>query len=112
MWLNQTENFAISLSQDTKSIKDLPQGVDYLTEEKMQSILKSLVGQLLYLDLTRPDLAFLISDLPGSSSKTSDKRHCVAIALLKRVREPAKSIVYHETLRSTLDLMWTQAITS
>ena len=73
-------------------------------EEKKQSILKSLVGQLLYLDLTRPDLAFLIWDLSRSSSKTSDERLRVARSLLKKVREPAKSIVYHETLRSTLDL--------
>ena len=63
MRLKQTANFAVSLSQDTMSIKDLYQGVDSLTEEKKQSILKSLVGQLLYLDLTRPDLAFLTSDL-------------------------------------------------
>ena len=98
MRLKQTPYFAVSLSQDTTSIKDLPQGVDSLTEEKKQSILKSLVDQLLYLDLTRPDLAFLISDLSRSYSKTSDERLRVARALLKKVRGPAKSIVYHETL--------------
>ena len=43
----QTADFAVSLSQDTKSIKDLPQGVDSLTEKEKQSVLKSLVGQLL-----------------------------------------------------------------
>ena len=78
MRLKQTANFAVSLSQDTMSIKDLSQGVDSLTEEKKQSILKSLVGQLLYLDLTRPDLAFLTSDLSWSSSKTSNERLHVA----------------------------------
>ena len=45
MRLKQTADFAVSLSQDTKSIKDLPQGVESLTEEKKQSILKSLVSQ-------------------------------------------------------------------
>ena len=104
MRLKQTANFAVSLSLDTKSIKDIPQGVDSFTEEKKQSILKSLVGQLVYLDLTRPDLAFLISDLSCSSSKTSEERLRVTRVLLRRVREPAKSIVYTETKRSTLDL--------
>ena len=94
MRLKQTADFSVSFSQDTKSIKDLPQGVDSLTEEKKQSILKSLVGQLLYLDLTLPDLAFLISDLSRSSSKTSDEILRVARALLKKVRELAKRIFY------------------
>ena len=100
MRLKQTANFAVSLSQDTK---DLPQGVDSFTEEKKQSVLKSLVGQLLYLDLTRPELAFLILDLSHSSSKTLDERLRVASALL-REREPAKSIIWTEIKRSTLDL--------
>jgi hypothetical protein len=83
------------IRQDTKSIKDLPPGVDSLKEEEKQGVLKSLVGQLLYLDLTRPDLMFLISDLARSSSKTSDERLRVARSLLRKVREPAKSIVTH-----------------
>ena len=104
MRLKQTADLAVSLSQDTKSIKDLPQGVNSLTEEEKQSALKSLVGQLLYLDLTQPDLAFLILDLSRSSSNTLDKRLRVARALLKKVREPAKSIIYHDTCRSSIDL--------
>ena len=78
MRLTQTGNFSVSMSQDTKSIKELPQGVDSFSEEKKQRVLKSLVGQLLYLDLTRPDLAFMISDLSRSSSKTLDERLSVA----------------------------------
>ena len=56
MHVKQTGDFAVSLGQDTKSIKDLPPGVDSLKEEEKQRVLKSLVSQLLYLDLTRPDL--------------------------------------------------------
>ena len=104
MRLKQMADFAVSLSQDTKSIKDLPQGVDSLMEEEKQSVLKSLVSQLLYLDLTRPDLAFLITDLSRSSSKTSDERLRGVRALLKKVKEPAKSIIYHDTRRSSMDL--------
>ena len=52
----------------------------------------------------RCDLAFLISDLSWSSSKTSDERLRVARALLKKVREPAKSIIYHYTRRSSIYL--------
>ena len=66
--------------------------------------MKSLVGQLLYLDLTRPDLTFFISDLPRSSSKTLDERLCVARAQLGKVREPAKSIIYCNTCKSAIDL--------
>ena len=58
----------------------------------------------MYLDLTRPDLTFLISDLARSSSKTSDERLRVARALLRQVREPAKSIVYRPTGKSTITL--------
>ena len=36
MRLKQTDNFSVSLSQDTKSVKDLPQGVDSFTEGKKQ----------------------------------------------------------------------------
>ena len=74
MRLKQAADFAVSLTQDTKSIKDLPQGADSLKEEMKQSVLKSLVGQLLYQDLTWLDLTFLISDLSRSFSKTLDER--------------------------------------
>ena len=70
--------------------KVFPLGADFLKEEEKQGVLKSLVGQLLYLH--RPDLTFLISDLARSSSKTSDERLRVARALLRKVRELAKSI--------------------
>ena len=84
--------------------KSPPPGADSFKEEEKQAILKSLVGQLLYLDLTRPDLTFLISDLARSSYKNSDKRLCVARALLQQVREPAKRIIYRPTGKSTIDL--------
>ena len=87
MHVKQTADFAVSLRQDTKSIKDLPPSADSLKEEEKQSVLKSLVGQLLYLDLTRPDLTFWISDQARSSSKTLDERLHVARALLRKVRE-------------------------
>jgi hypothetical protein len=104
MHIKQTDDFSVHIKQDTKSIKNLPPGEDFLKEEEKQGILKSLVGQLLYLDLTRPDLTFLISDLARSSSKTSDERLRVARVLLQQVREPAKSIVYRPTGKSTIDL--------
>ena len=74
MRLTQSDDFSVSITQDSKSIKELPVGVDSFSKEEKKSHLKSLVGQLLYLDLTRPDLAFMISDLSRSSSKTSDER--------------------------------------
>ena len=74
MHIKQTDDFSMHISQDMKSIKSLPAGADSLKEEEKQTLLKSLVGQLLYLDLTRPDLAFLISDLACSLSKTMGER--------------------------------------
>ena len=61
MRLTQTDNFSVRMSQDAKSIKELLQGVDSFSKEKKQRVLKSLVGLLLNLDLTRPDLDFMIS---------------------------------------------------
>ena len=104
MHVKQTEDFSVSIRQDTKSIKDLPPGVDSLKEEEKQGVLKSLVGQLLYLYLTRPDLTFLISDLAKSSSKTLNERLHVARALLRKVRVLAKSIIYRNTGKSAIDL--------
>ena len=101
MRLTQSDDFSVSISQDTKSIKELPVGVNSFSEEEKKSLLKSLVGQLLYLDLTRPDLAFMIPDLSCSSSKTSDERLRVVKVLLRRVKESAKSIIYTETNSST-----------
>ena len=63
MRLTSSDYFSVNITQDTNSIKELTQGVDSFSEEKKRSFLKSLVGQLLYLDLTQPDLAFMISDL-------------------------------------------------
>ena len=60
---------------------------------------------MLYLDLTRPDLKYLISDLSRSSSKTPDERLMVARAILKRVRELVKSIVYTRSNTEKLDLV-------
>ena len=94
MHVKQTEDFSVSIRQDTKSIKDLPPGCRFLEGR----------GETRCLDLTRPDLTFLISDLAKSSSKTSDERLRVARALLKKVREPAKSIVYRNTHKSAIDL--------
>ena len=56
MCIKQTADFAVSLVPDTKSIKDLPPGVDSLKEEEKQSVLKSLVGHITLprLDPTEP----------------------------------------------------------
>ena len=96
MYLKQTE--------DSKTVNSLPPGVDSLPEEEKQTLLKSLVGQLLYLDLSSPDLAFMISDLARSSSKTMDERLRVARVLLRNVIEPAKSIIYRLTGKSCIDI--------
>ena len=98
----QSSDYSVSISQDTKSIKDLPDGVGSLTEEEKAGLLKQLEGQMLYLDLTRPDLMISV-DLSRSSSKTPDERLEVARALL--IREPVKSIVYTNLITEKLDLV-------
>ena len=94
----------VHITQDLKTVNSLPPGVDSLPEEEKHTLLKSLVGQLLYLDLSRPDLAFMISDLARSSSKTTDERLRIARILLRHVREPAKSIIYRPTGKSCIDI--------
>ena len=74
MHLKQSDDFSVHITQDSKTVNSLPLGVVSLPEEEKQTLLKSLVGQLLFLDLSRPDLAFMISDLARSSSKTTDER--------------------------------------
>ena len=66
--------YSVSISQDTKSIMDLLSWVGSLTEEKKAGLLKLLVGQMLYLDLTQPDLTYMISALSRSSSKTQSMK--------------------------------------
>ena len=51
MKLTQSDDFSLSITQDAKSIKELPVGVDSFSEQKKKSLLKSLVSQLLYLTL-------------------------------------------------------------
>ena len=104
MHLEQADDFSVRISQDSKTVKSLPPGVDSLPEEEKQVLLKSLVGQLLYLDLTRPDLAYLISDLARSSSKTTDERLRIARILLRKISEPAKSILYRPTRTSCINI--------
>jgi hypothetical protein len=70
MRLTQSDDFSVSISQDTKALKELTVGVDSFSEDKKKSLLKSLISQLLYLDLTQPDLAVMISHSSCSSSKT------------------------------------------
>ena len=45
MHIKQTDYFSVHIRQDTKSIKSLPPGADFLKEEEKQDILKSLVSQ-------------------------------------------------------------------
>ena len=52
MHIKQTDDFYGLIKQDMKSIKSLLLGADFLKEEEKQGIMKSLVGQMLYLDLT------------------------------------------------------------
>ena len=106
MRIVQSLDFSMSISQDSKAIKDLPAGAGSLTEEKKVGLLKQLEGQMLYLNLTRPDLTYMISDLSSSSFKTPDERLMVARALLKRVREPVKSNVYTSSNTEKLDLFF------
>ena len=40
MRLTQSNDFSMSISQDTKSIKELPVGVDSFLEEEKKSLLK------------------------------------------------------------------------
>ena len=98
----QSLDFFVSLSQDTKAFKVLQSCGRILDGKESRN---NKTGQFLYLDLTRPDLKYMVSELSRSSSKTPDVRLVVARALLKRVKEPIKSITYSSSNMKKLDLV-------
>ena len=100
MKLTQWDDFSVSITQDAKSIKELPVGVDSFSEQKKKSLLKSLVSQLLYLTLPYETwlslydiwlITFLFKDIgrktPSSKGFTQ------------------KSFIYTKTNSSILDLV-------
>ena len=99
--IKQTDDISVHIRQDTKSIKSLPPGCRFF-EGRGETGCFEVSGRST--TVPRPDMTFLISDLARSSSKTLDERLRVARALLRKVRELAKSIVYCNTGKSTIDL--------
>ena len=63
MKIVQTVDFSMSLSQDTKTIKDLPAVVGSLMVKKKVELLRQLVGLTTRSVLYSLDLTYMISDL-------------------------------------------------
>ena len=96
MTLRQNSDKSITVSQReySQTIEDLP---DYskMNETEKVTLLKSVAGQCLYLNLTRPDLMFDSSEILRVG-KTTDERLKMAEKLLKKVKNGTGNIIFRK----------------
>ena len=94
MSLRQNSDYSIIVSQKdyAQTIEDLP---DYsnMNDQEKTTLLKSVAGQCMYLNLTRPDLMFQSSDLLRVG-KTLDERLKLAEKLIKNVKNGTGEIIF------------------
>jgi hypothetical protein len=76
----------LNQNQYSEELEDVSKDVEKATEEKKKTILRGVVGKLLYLNLTRPDLSFrtnILSRIPASTDldeKIKEARDLVKVA--------------------------------
>ena len=96
MTLRQNSDRSIMVSQKeySQTIENLPDYTNMSETEKV-TLLKSVAGQCLYLNLTRPDLMFESSEILRVG-KTTDERLKLAEKLLKKVKNGTGSIIFRK----------------
>ena len=96
MTLRQNSDMSITVSQRdySQTIENLP---DYskMSETEKVTLLKSVAGQVLYLNLTRPDLMFDSSEILRVG-KSTDERLKLAEKLLKKVKNGTGNIIFRK----------------
>jgi len=67
-------NIFMNQTQYTEELEDIPVGIkDNMTDDKFKAFLRQIVGELLYLNLSRPDLAFKVNSIARVSANTNLK---------------------------------------
>ena len=89
-------NIFMNQSQYIEELEDVPAGMeDSMSEDKLKAFLRQVVGKLLYLNLSRPDLAFKVNSLAKISSSTDLKEKVKeARSLIKEIKSTQLEIKY------------------
>jgi len=95
IWTDAQGCIHLNQNKYIEELEELPLGVeDGKTEEECKAIVRRVVGKLLYLSLTRPDLSFRTNMLsrvqPGVDSKSKVKDARELIACVKRSKVEIK----------------------
>jgi len=89
-------NIFMNQTQYIEELEDVPSGMeDNMSEDKLKAFLRQTVGKLLYLNLSRPDLAFKVNSL-SKVSTGSDLKEKVkeARTLIKEIKSIQLEIKY------------------
>jgi hypothetical protein len=87
-------NIYMNQMQYIEELEDVPEGMEDMSEDKLKAFLRQVVGKLLYLNLSRPDLAFKVCSL--SKVTTGDLKEKVkeARSLIKEIKASQLEIKY------------------
>jgi len=89
-------NIFMNQTQYTEELEDVPNGIeDNMSDDKLKAFLRQTVGKLLYLNLSRPDLAFKVNSLSKVSTGTDLKEKVKeARNLVKEIKSTQLEIKY------------------
>jgi hypothetical protein len=89
-------NIFMNQTQYIEELEDIPVGMeDNMSEDKLKAFLRQVVGKLLYLNLSRPDLAFKVNSLAKVTSNTDLKEKVKeARSLIKEIKSTQLEIKY------------------
>jgi len=96
VWTDTKGNIYLNQNKYIEEIEELPEGLeDDKTDDDCRGIIRKVVGKLLYLNLTRPDISFktnkLSRMLPGENMKDKVKE---ARELIREVKKTKVEIRY------------------
>jgi len=96
IWTDAKGNVHLNQNKYIDEMEEVPKGVeDGMTDEKCKALIRQVVGKLLYLNLTRPDLSFKINMLsrltPGENQQDKVKQ---ARELVEEIKKTKLEIQY------------------
>ena len=96
MKVSQGKDMTIKVDQRryARTIEGIPPNHNDLTPAEQDKALRRIVGQCLYLTLTRPDICFLVNQISRSSSYDRGQRFTMAAKLLKMLKTYMPPLIY------------------